>query len=169
MKLHSGWIAGVLLLSVIFACDLSNKNGNNSNNSNNSNSNKNKNENTSSAPATNRPANAEVYVDRIYMAKDNDGEPGDMTIFYAPSDHKVHCLIELNKAKKGTEIRFVWKAVDVEGEKNKEIKTTDYTTNSFENKVHGHLQLPYDWPKGTYRVEVYVNGNLDKTIDYNIG
>ena len=76
---------------------------------------------------------------------------------------------KLNKAKKGTEIRFVWKAVDVEGEKNKDIKTTDYTTNSFENKVHGHLQLPYDWPKGSYRVEVYINGNLDKTIDYTIG
>jgi len=36
----------------------------NSNNSNNSNSNKNKNENTSKAPTTNRPANAEVYVER---------------------------------------------------------------------------------------------------------
>jgi len=34
--------------------------------------------------------------------------------------------------------------------------------------VHGHLQLPSDWPKGTYRVEVYINGNLDKTIDYTI-
>ena len=81
----------------------------------------------------------------------------------------MHCIIELNKAKKGTEIRYVWKIMDADGEKDKEIKTTDYTTNSFENKVHGHLQLPSDWPKGTYRVEVYINGNLDKTIDYTIG
>jgi hypothetical protein len=168
MKLHSGWIAGAMLFCIIFACDLSNKNSNNSNNSN-SNSNKNRNENVSSAPATNRPANADVYVEKIYMAKDNDGEPGDETSSYEPSDHKVHCLIDLNKAKKGTKVRFVWKAVDVEGEKNKEIKSTDYTTNSFENKVHGHLQLPYDWPKGTYRVEVYINDNLDKTIDYTVG
>jgi hypothetical protein len=29
--------------------------------------------------------------------------------------------------------------------------------------------LPYDWPKGSYRVEVYINGNLDKTVDYTIG
>jgi hypothetical protein len=166
MNLHSGWIAGVLLLSVIFACDLSNKNGNNSNNSNNSNSNKNK--NTSSAPTPNRPADAEVYIERIYMAKDNDGEPGEETSSYEPGDHKVHCLIDLNKAKKGTQIRFVWMIADVEGEKNKQIQATDYTTNSFENKVHGHLKLPYDWPKGTYRVEVTINGNLDKTIDYTI-
>jgi hypothetical protein len=165
MKLHSGWIAAGLLLFVVLACNLS-KNGNNSNNSNNSN--RNSNENTSQAPTPNRPANADVYVKRIYMARDNAGEPGDETSSYDPSDHTVHCIIELNKAKKGTRVRYVWMAVDVEGEKDKEIKTTDYTTNSFENKVHGHLQLQSAWPKGTYRVDVYINGNLDKTVDYTV-
>jgi len=79
-------------------------------------------------------------------------------------------VINLNKAKAGTKVKFTWIGVDVEGmTKNDEIKSIDYTTNSFENKVHGHLQLPYDWPKGTYRVEVYINDNLDKTIDYTVG
>jgi len=166
MKLHSSWIAGALLLFAIFACN-ANKNGNNSNNSNNSN--KNKNENTTKAPTPNRPANADVYVKRVYMTEDSGGEPGDETSSYEPTDHKVHCLIDLNKAKKGTQIRFIWKAVDVEGEKNNsEIQTTDYTTNSFEVKIHGYLERHADWPKGTYRVEVYINGNLDKTIDYTI-
>ena len=154
------------MLSVIFACDLSNKNGNNSNNSN---SNKNKNDNTSQAPTPNRPADAQVYIERIYMAKDDDGQPGEETVLYEPTDHKVHCLIYLNKARKGTEIRFIWKALDVEGAKNKELTRTDYSTNSFENKVHAHLERQYDWPRGTYRVEVYINGYLDKTIDYTIG
>jgi len=164
MKLHSGWIAAGLLFAVIFSCNL-NQNGNNSNNSNNSNRNENS---TSKAPTPNRPANADVYVNRIYMAKDNDGEPGGETSSYDPTDHTVHCIIELNKAKKGTQVRYVWMAVNVEGEKENEIKTTDYTTNSFENKVHGHLQLPRDWPKGDYRVDVYINGNLDKTVQYTI-
>src|ERR1051325_4509524 len=101
MKIHSGWIAGAMLLCVVLACNL-NKNGNNNNSNNSNNSNKNKNENTAKAPTTNRPANADVYVDKIYMAKDNDGEPGDETSSYEPGDHKVHCLIDLNKAKKGT-------------------------------------------------------------------
>jgi hypothetical protein len=166
MKLHSGWIAAGLLLFVVLACNL-NKNGNNSNNSNNSNRNTNQNS-SSKAPTPNRPANADVYVNRIYMAKDNDGEPGDETSSYDPGDHTVHCIIELNKAKKGTRVRYAWMAADVEGEKEKEIKTTDYTTNSFENKVHGHLQLQRDWPKGSYRVDVYINGNLDKTVEYTI-
>ncbi|HSQ25052.1 MAG TPA: hypothetical protein VLN44_11590, partial [Pyrinomonadaceae bacterium] len=69
---------------------------------------------------------------------------------------------------KGTKVRFIWQAVDVQGSKNEEIKTIDYTTNSFENKVRGHLTLPKDWPTGKYRVEVYINDALDKTIDYTI-
>jgi uncharacterized protein YfaS (alpha-2-macroglobulin family) len=65
-------------------------------------------------------------------------------------------------------MKLVWKAVDVSNGQNGEIKTIDYTTKSFENKVQGHLTLPKDWPTGTYRIEVYVNGNLDKTIEFTV-
>src|SRR6266480_2479914 len=125
MKLHTGWLATGLLLFALLACNLS-KNNNNANNSN-----KNSNENKPAKAQPTRPANADVYVNRVYMAKDKNGQPGDETTSYDPTDHMVHCIIELNK-------------------------------------VHGHLQLPSDRPKGTYRVEVYINGNLDKTIDYTI-
>jgi len=163
MKRHPGWLAAGLLVFAVLACNLS-KNSNN-NNSNNSNSNSNKNSNS---PVINRPANADVYVERIRMAKDDDGKPGETTTSFAASDHTVHCVADLNKAKRGTVMKLVWKAVDVSNGQNGEIKTIDYTTNSFENKVHGHLTLPRDWPTGSYRVEVYVNGNLDKVIDYTI-
>lgn len=164
MKLHSGWLAAALLLFAVLACN-ANKNGNN-NNSNNSNSNSNKNSNTTT---TNRPANADVYVKDINMAKDNNSDPGDTTTSFGPGDRTIHCVADLNKAKAGTEVKFVWKAVDVSGSKNGEIKTIDYTTKSFENKVHAHLSLPYDWPTGTYEVDVFINGVLDKTITYTVG
>ncbi len=163
MKRHPAYLAAGLLLFAVLACNLS-KNSNNSNNSNkNSNANANK-----ATPQPTRAANAEVYVDKIYMAEDNNGKAGDETTSYAPGDRTVHCIIDLNKAKKGTQVRFIWKAVDVSGSQNEEIKTIDYTTNSFENKVHGHLTLPRDWPTGKYRVEVYINGALDKTVDYTV-
>lgn len=163
MKRHSGWLAAGLLLFTVIACNLS-KNSNDSN-SNNSNSSRNKSANTATI---NRPANADIYVDKISMAKDANGKPGDTTTTFAPGDRTIHCVADLNKAKAGTEVKFVWKAVDVAGSKNEEIKTIDYTTKSFENKVHGHLTLPYDWPKGTYEVDVYINRALDKTITYTI-
>lgn len=159
MKRHPGWLGAGLLLFAVLACNMS-KNSNFSS----SNSNSNKSSNTS-----NRPANAEVYVDQINMAKDKDGQPGESTTSYAPEDHTFHCIIYLNKAKAGTQVKFTWLAADAEGmSKNEEIKSIDYTTNSFENKVHGHLTLPRDWPKGSYKVEVYINGVLDKTINYTV-
>ena len=161
MKRHPGWLALGLLLAVVLACNLS-KNGNNSNNAN---ANKAANSNSSTS---NRPANAEIYVNQVSMAKDDGGKPGETTTTFEAADRTIHCIAELNKAKGGTQVRFSWKAVDVEGSKNEEIKTIDYTTKSFENKIHGHLTLPYDWPKGQYKVEVYINGVLDKTINYTV-
>ena len=161
MKLHSGWLAAGLLLFAVLACNVS-KNTNNSNNSNNGN--KNSNSSTST-----RSANADVYIDQINMAKDDNGEPGESATSFAPDEHTVHCVIALNKAKAGTKIKFTWIGVDVEGmTKNDEIKSIDYSTNSFENKVHAHLTLPKDWPKGKYKVEVYINDALDKTISYTV-
>jgi hypothetical protein len=165
MKRHSGWLAAGLLLFAVLACNVS-KNGND-NNSNNSNSNSNRNKNSNTA-TTNRPANADVYVDKISMAKDNNGDPGDTTTTFEPGDRTIHCVINLNKAKGGTEIKFVWKAIDVSGLQSGEITTVDYTTRSFENKVHAHLTKPADWPTGTYEVDVFINGALDKIIKYTV-
>lgn len=153
MKLHSSWLATGMLLFAIFACNTSNDN-------NRSNSNDHQ---------TNRPANAEVYVDQIQMAKDDNGSVGDSTTSFEPSEHKVHVVITLNKAKAGTQIRVVWLAYNVEGaSRNKELKSLDYTTSSFDKKIPGYLEWPQDWPKGEYKVEVYINGVLDKTLSYQV-
>jgi len=162
MKRHPGWIAAGLLLLVVLACNLS-KNSNNSNNSN-GNSNANRSSNTNQS----KRVNPEVYVTRTYMAKDDNGRPGEETDTFSPSDHQIHCVAELNKAKRGVTVKFIWKAVDVEGSRDKEIKTLDYQTNSFEKTVHGQLKLPRDWPKGRFGVEIYIDNELDKTIEYTI-
>jgi hypothetical protein len=164
MKRHSGWLAAGLLMFVVLACNVS-KNGNN-NNSNNSNSNSNKN---SSSSTTNRPANADVYIEKIRMAKDTDGKPEDTaTTTFAPGDFTIHCVINLNKAKKGTAVKFSWKAFNDSGTESSEFRSIDYTTNSFENIVHAHLTRTTDWPKGKYEVAVEINGAVDKTIEFTI-
>src|SRR5437879_2679206 len=143
MKNHPGWLAAGLLLFAVLACNAS-KNSNNSI-SNNSNGNKNSSSST-------RATNPDIYVERINMAKDDDGKPGDSTTSFSAGDHVIHCVIHLNKPKTGTKIRFTWVGVDVAGlAKNDDFKSIDYTTNSFENIVHAHLTLPVDWPKGSWR------------------
>ena len=146
MKRHSAWVAFGLLLLVVLACNLS----------------KNKNSNINSG--TNRPANAEVYTEEVYAAKSEDGAA---TTTFAPSDRTVHVIINLNKAKAGTDVKVVWIADEVEGATNKELKTLEYTTKG-EKRVPGYLRWAQDWPKGLYRVAVHINGNLDRTIYYDV-
>ena len=150
MKRHSAWVALGLLLFVVLACNLS--------------KNKNSNINVNINSGTNRPANADVYTEEVYAAKSEDGAA---TSTFAPSDRTVHVIINLNKAKAGTDVRVVWIADEVEGATNKELKTLEYTTKG-EKKIPGYLRWSQDWPKGRYRVAVYLNGNLDRTIYYEV-
>lgn len=148
MKRHSAWFAAVLLLFVVLACNLS----------------KNKNVNVNVNSGSNRP-DAEIFTEEVYIAKEEDG-PATSTL--SPSDRKVYVVINLNKAKSGTDIRVIWIAEDVEGTTNKELKRLEYTTKTGERKIPGYLTWSQDWPKGRYKVEVYIDSNLDRTVYYAV-
>ncbi len=160
MKHRSSWLAVGLLLFVVLACNLGkNKNANNANNANNSN-----NSNAEVEQSTTGSA-----IKEIHMAKDDGrGNPGDRTNTFSPDDHKLHCVATLKESKAETEMKFSWWIVDAGNTQNKKIKDIDYTTNAKEDIIHGHLSLPQDWPVGKYKVQVYVNGNLDRTVPFTV-
>jgi hypothetical protein len=164
MRFHPAWIAAGLLLSVVLACNLGKtRNANLSTNSGSTNS------NSSSSTAATADAGPGNYISEIHMAKDDgSGDPGDEVSSFGPGDRTIHCVTRLKDAKSGTQMKFSWWIVDADGAKNEKIKDINYTTKSFENVVHGHLTLPQDWPKGKYKVEVYVNGELDRAINYGV-
>ena len=160
MKHHPAWLAAGLLVFVLLACNM----GRRASNENNANSN------------TNRPPVVETedagpgnHIEKIHMAKDNGrNAPGDETSSFSPDDRTIHCVVKLKKAQRGTAMKFSWWIVDADGSQNQKIKDIDYTTRTLENIVHGHLTLPQEWPSGKYKVQVFVNGDLDRTINYTI-
>lgn len=111
---------------------------------------------------------SDVYIQGVSLAKANQDKPGELATHFTPGDRKIYCVVDLNIAKVDTKVRFIWKAVDVEGADNGEFKTVDYWTKPGEDRVNGHVILPRDWPKGKYRVEVYINGELGKAVDYTV-
>ena len=155
MKRHSAWLAIALLLFVVLACSFGK---------------------TSTNESTNRSATEGApsgtftgAIEKLHMAKDDGkGDPGDETNAFSPGDRTIHCVAKLANAKAGTTMKFSWFIVDAGGSKNEKVKDIDYTTGALENIVHGHLTLPQDWPIGKYRVEVFVNGNLEKTAQYSV-
>jgi hypothetical protein len=159
MKHHPAWLAASLLLLVVLACNLGKKTTNV-----NSNSNDNK------APiAQTEDQGSGLAIQEIHMARDNGrGAPGEETDSFNANDRTLHCVVKLKEAKKGQQMRFSWWIVDADGSQNQKIKDIDYTTRTLENVVHGHLTLPQDWPQGKYKVQVYVNGDLDRTVNYTV-
>ena len=155
MKHHPAWLAAGLLVFAVLACNLSK----------NTNSNSNSNSSTSSEP----DLGSGQAIEEIHMAKDDgNGKPGAETDSFEPGDRTIHCVTTLKTAKSGTQMKFSWWIVDAGGSKDEKIKDIDYTTGALENVIHGHLSLPKDWPVGKYKVRIYVNGELDRTLFYSV-
>jgi hypothetical protein len=152
MRKHPAWLAAGLLLFAVLACNLG----------------KNKNTNTNNANTDSEVGSASALKD-LYMAKDDgNGQPGSHTNTFAPGDRTIHSVATLKEAKAGTQMKFSWWIVDADGSQNQKIKDIDYSTKALESVIHGHLTLPQDWPTGKYKVQVYVNGNLDRTVPYTV-
>lgn len=161
MKHHPAWLAVGLLVFVVLACNLGKKISTNTNS--------NSNDNANSRPSAEADLGSGIAIDKIHMAKDDgNGDPGDETDSFDPGDRTLHCVATLKQAKSGTQMKFSWWIVDADGSQNQKIKEINYKTRALENVVHGHLTLPQDWPTGKYKVEVYVNGDLDKTAFYSV-
>ena len=136
--------------------------------------------NTSSSPSTSNASNTSssnsssapksgIQVTSIDLATDNGGQPGDTVQQFSPSDNPMHFVIKLSEATKGTKVKVVLKAVSVDtGDRDTKVGELDYETKSFENRVNAQFELPRDWPTGTWRLEVYVNGSLNKTRDFQV-
>lgn len=159
MKRHSTWLAIGLMLFVIVACSFGKKTANVSTTTNES-----AESDTSASDSTSTGA-----ISDLHMAKDDGkGDPGEETSVFSAKDRTVHSVAKLKEPKSGTKIKFSWWIVDAEDTKNQKLRDIEYTTRAFDNIVQGHLTAPRDWPPGKYKVEVYVNDNLEKTVNFTV-
>ena len=179
------WVLGAFILLCILGAGLivviiglaswasDSANSANSANSNSSNrvvtSNNSNDVSANSSNANRKPAPTNVQITRAYLARDNGNqEPGDEVESFSPSDRTVHVVVQLDHAAEGTQVSFDWIAVDAGGLKDRSIKKLDYTTKALESKVLAHLTLPQDWPKGDFKVDIYLNDQLARSIPYKV-
>ena len=160
MKRHPVWLALALMLFVVLACNLGKKSTNLSANK----SADSENVNTATTSSTSTGALTDVHMAR----DDGKGDPGEQTNTFNGKDRTIHCVTKLKDAQSGTKMKFSWYVVEAEGTSNEKIRDIDYTTRALENVVHGHLTAPRNRPVGKYKVEVYVNGNLEETVRYTV-
>lgn len=110
------------------------------------------------------------FITKVVMAKDTKGdkyEPVDETIVFAP-DATFHAIVSIENAPKNTTFKADWTAVDVRDAK------PNTSIDSYELMADGSRNLDFTlkpksaWPEGSYRVEIYANDTLARTVDFSV-
>lgn len=105
-----------------------------------------------------------LAVQSVALAATEGGTP--VTAFSA-SDHVIHAAIELNRIEPGLTAKVVWTAVDTTAGQGIEVAQNEFTSLAA-NNIKAQVELPNDWPTGTYKLDIYLNGSLAKTVDFTV-
>lgn len=100
-----------------------------------------------------------------YMTADEDGTQRTTTY---TADQTFYAVVEVANAPEDTSLEVVWIAVNVEGEApDTEIDRVSATTGDL-NIWTFNLSNTALWPSGQYRADIYLNGELDQSLDFSV-
>lgn len=98
------------------------------------------------------------------MARDAEGTQPTTT--FAPED-TFFCLVTLGNAPDDTTVRAVWTAVEVEGNDPNTV-IDESSVDSGSGTLEFNLTNSNPWPVGSYKVDLYLNDELDRTIEFAV-
>ena len=108
------------------------------------------------------------------LSKDVTGstfEPVDPTTTFPSDQPVIHLVANVANAPEGTKVKAVWTAVDVGdvAPANTQIAEVEVTLDA-SGTAHFTLSVPDSgaWPVGQYKVDVYLNDKLDRTLEYAV-
>jgi hypothetical protein len=77
-------------------------------------------------------------------------------------------VVDLSNPPEGTQVGAVWYAVDAGSFKNDKLDSETYTLKTGEERVHVSLTNKENWPKGKYKVQVMLNGKLNRSLEFQV-
>jgi predicted small secreted protein len=105
-------------------------------------------------------------ITNAHMARDIDDL--DQSDVFSPSDPTFYCFFDLNNAPDSTVVKGVWTLVSAEGyESNSEIDSAEVTGS--DDYYYFSLDRSTDaWPVGTYKIDLYIDGSLVETLEFEV-
>lgn len=103
-------------------------------------------------------------VKNVVLARDPDGK--DPTTTFSSQD-SIYALVDVANAPDDTIYKAVWTAVNAEGvDPNFKIDEATLTAGSGTHQ----FSLTNDnlWPAGQYKVDIYMNDKLEKTVEFTV-
>jgi len=103
-------------------------------------------------------------ISDAWMSADEDGAER-VTAF--AQDAVFYAQVDLQNAPDDTTLKAVWIAVEVQDtEPNFMIDETELATG--DGLVHFTLSNDNLWPTGKYKVDLYINGELASTLEFQV-
>ncbi|MFN8383193.1 MAG: hypothetical protein U0V02_14710 [Anaerolineales bacterium] len=103
-------------------------------------------------------------ISDAYLARDEQG--ANRTTVFA-QDEIFYCIIQLANAPDDTTVKVVWYAVNAQNtDPNLLIDQVEATSG--DGIIPFNLTNNGSWPLGTYKAEIYLNGMLDRTLDFEV-
>jgi hypothetical protein len=115
-----------------------------------------------------KPGGLITKVTMAHGAEPETYEPVDPATEFLPTD-TIHAIVIVKKAPADTLFTAKWFSIDIdlEGRDNELLDTTELQTGGT-----GNLDFSFapqgEFPTGSYRVEIYVNNNLDQVKTYQV-
>jgi hypothetical protein len=110
-------------------------------------------------------------ITKAVMAQGVQGatfDPVNVSDNFPPDQSEFHAIATLTNAPKDSTIKAVWTAVDVGS-----ASPPDTRLDESEVKAEGSRNIDFTlkradkpWPPGLYKVEIYWNGKLDRTLNF---
>lgn len=106
---------------------------------------------------------------KIASAKLAADEAGTQeTTGFAQDQKTFYCIVQLANAPEDTKLKAVWTAVEVEGEQPNTLIDQAETTAGNQNQFTFSLTNDQPWPIGKYKVDLYLNDKLDRTLEFEV-
>jgi len=110
-------------------------------------------------------------IEKITLAQGvqgDDAHPVNPTTVFS-KQATIHAVVRVKNAPDDTKVTASWFVVDVGGaaEAGSSIDSADYTTGGTRN-IDFTLKPKNPWPAGKYKVEILVNGESYKTLEYTV-
>jgi hypothetical protein len=114
------------------------------------------------------PAENRVF-EEVYLAKDDGtGNPGEAAKEFVATDIPIHCVVVLSNSSSVT-VRMDLMAVSVPGVRpESKVISTSYTTKDLQDRVYFNGRPHKLWIAGTYRADIYIDGNLVGKFPFQI-
>ena len=116
---------------------------------------------------------SEVTIEKTVLAREVEDKFEPVKSF--KPDDTFAVLVFLNEAVIGTQLKAIWTIVDAGGMENKKIleKNVEITPEAIKgveepNRINFSLSHDDPYPAGDYKVDIYLNGELAKTVEFRI-